>query len=68
MEATLGISPHSYLYLKLAKCCVFLIISYVLSSTKLENKRAEQLLPAKGGAGAGGQNNVYTLVIVKMIK
>jgi hypothetical protein len=44
MEAMLGISLYSYLYLKLAK---MLRISYYLlcfSSTKLE-KRAEQVLP-----------------------
>jgi hypothetical protein len=45
MEATLGISLYSYLYLKLAKMLCFLIISYVFSLTKLENKRAEQVLP-----------------------
>jgi hypothetical protein len=49
MVITLGISLYSYLYLKLAKTLVFLIISYVFSSTKLESKRAEQLLPRKGG-------------------
>jgi hypothetical protein len=31
MEATLGIFLYSYLYLKVAKCYVFLIISYVFS-------------------------------------
>jgi hypothetical protein len=41
MEAMLGISLYSYPYLKLAKCCVFLIISYVFSSKTLKNKRAE---------------------------
>jgi hypothetical protein len=41
MEAMLGISLYSYLYLKLAKYYVFLIISYVFSSTNSENKRAE---------------------------
>jgi hypothetical protein len=44
MEATLGISLYSYLYLKLAKRYVFLIVSYVFFSTKSENKRAEQVL------------------------
>jgi hypothetical protein len=39
MEARLGISLYSNLYLKLAKWYVFLIISYVFSSTKSENKR-----------------------------
>jgi hypothetical protein len=52
MEATLGISLYSYLYLKVAKCIVFVIISYVFSSTKLENKRVEQILPGSG-AGVG---------------
>jgi hypothetical protein len=46
VEAMLGISLYSYLYLKLAKCYVFLIITHVFSSTKLE-KRAEQVLPRK---------------------
>jgi hypothetical protein len=50
MEAMLEISPYSYLYLKLAK--LILIISYVFSSTKSEDKRAEQVLP--GGEEAGG--------------
>jgi hypothetical protein len=53
MEAILGISLYSYLYLKLAKCHVFLIISYVFSSTKLE-KRAEQVVSgSKEGRGRG---------------
>jgi hypothetical protein len=43
MEAVLGISLYSYLYLKLVKM-LCRIISYVFSSTKLE-KRAEQVLP-----------------------
>jgi hypothetical protein len=33
---------------------LFLIISYVLSSTKLENKMAEQVLPGSEGVGEGG--------------
>jgi hypothetical protein len=49
METMLGISLHSYLYLKLAKRCVFLIISFVFSLTKLENKRAEHVLPESSG-------------------
>jgi hypothetical protein len=64
MEATLGISLYSYLYLKVAKCCVFLIISCVFSSIKSE-KRAEQVLPGRGEGvevkeEGGGPNNVYT--------
>jgi hypothetical protein len=43
MEATLGISLHSHLYIKLGKCYVFLTIFYVFFSTKSENKRAEQV-------------------------
>jgi hypothetical protein len=57
MEATLGISLYSYHYLKLAKHYVFLIISYVFSSTKLDNKRAEQVLCV--GAGQMAQT-MYT--------
>jgi hypothetical protein len=56
MEAMLGISLYSYLYLKLAKMLVFLI-SYIFSSTKLE-KRAEQVLPGSEegwGMGRGGE-------------
>jgi hypothetical protein len=45
----LGISLYSYLYLKLTKMYVFLIIAYVFSSTKSENKRVEQVLPRTGG-------------------
>jgi hypothetical protein len=37
METIIGTSLHNYLYLKLA----FLIITYVFSSTKLENKRVK---------------------------
>jgi uncharacterized membrane protein len=55
MEAPLGISLYSYLYLELAKTYVFFIISYVFSSTKSENKKAEQVLPGSGGGrGEGG--------------
>jgi hypothetical protein len=51
----LGISLHSYLYLKLAKMLCLLITTYFFSSTKLE-KRAEQFLPGseRGGGGEGG--------------
>jgi hypothetical protein len=38
MEATLGISLYSYIYLKLEKQYVFLSIAYVFSSTNSENK------------------------------
>jgi hypothetical protein len=51
MEAMLGISLYSYLYLKLAKTLSFFIISYVFTSTKSENKRTEQVLPRSGDGG-----------------
>jgi hypothetical protein len=44
METMLKISLYSHIYLKIAKMFIFLIISYVFSSTKLK-KRAEQVLP-----------------------
>jgi hypothetical protein len=47
MEAALGISLYGYLYLKLEKHYIFLIISSVFSSTKLEKKRVEQVLSRK---------------------
>jgi hypothetical protein len=50
MEAMLGISLYSYLYFKLEKCYVFLLITYIFSSIKLE-KRAEQVLPESEGGG-----------------
>jgi hypothetical protein len=53
MEATLRISLYSYLYLKLAKTPCLLIIAYVFFSTKLENKRAEQVLPRRWEAVGG---------------
>jgi hypothetical protein len=70
METMLGISLYSYLHLKLAK---MLCLSYYLlffSSTKSENKGAEQVLP-RSGRGGGGPNHVYTMfthINVKMIK
>jgi hypothetical protein len=42
------------------QCHVFLIISYVFSSTKSENKRAEQVLPGSGGWGWGAGGPMYT--------
>jgi hypothetical protein len=45
LEAILGISLYSYLYLKLEKVYVILNISYAFSSRKVENKRTEQFLP-----------------------
>jgi hypothetical protein len=66
MVITLGISLYSYLYVKPAKT---LLISYVFSSTKLENR----FCPEGGGVGRGlggwgevevgrgGPNNVKTI-------
>jgi hypothetical protein len=54
MEAMLGISLYSYLDLKLGKSDVFLIISYVFSSTNFENKRKWE------GERGGGINNENT--------
>jgi hypothetical protein len=59
METVEGISLYSYLYFKLAKPPYSLIIFYV-SSTKLENRRVEQVLPGGGEllalvGGVGGR-------------
>jgi hypothetical protein len=51
MEITRGISLYRYLYLKLAKHHVSLIIFYDFSSTKSENRRVEQVLPGGGEFG-----------------
>jgi hypothetical protein len=51
METTQGISLYSYLYLKVAKMSCFLIIFYVFSSTKSENKRVEQVQPGRCRGG-----------------
>jgi hypothetical protein len=67
MVAMLGIFLYNYPYLIWQKCFVFLIIAYVFSSTKLE-ERAKQVLPGSGrgeteGVGAGwrnGPNSVCT--------
>jgi hypothetical protein len=53
MEAMLGIFLYSYLYLKLAKTLCLSIISYVFSSIKSENKRAEWVLSRSRGSGRG---------------
>jgi hypothetical protein len=64
MEAMLGISLYSYLYLKLAKMLCLYYYLLCFPSTKLENKGAEQVLLGswwlgrEGGMG-GGPNNVY---------
>jgi hypothetical protein len=54
MEAMLGISLYCYLYCKLAKMLyVFLIISYIFSSTKLK-KKAEWVLSGREEGGERG--------------
>jgi hypothetical protein len=53
MEATLGNSLYSYLHLNLAKTLFFLFSLRFFSSTKLENKRAEQVLPGSGEVWGG---------------
>jgi hypothetical protein len=61
MEVMLGTSLYSYLYLKQKKRFVFLIIAYVFSSTKLENRFC---LEARGVGGereeAGGRGEKWT--------
>jgi hypothetical protein len=50
MKTTQGISLYSYLYLKLAKMpCFSYYLLWFFSSTKSENRRAEQVLPRVGG-------------------
>jgi hypothetical protein len=64
MEVILGICLCSYPYLNWQKCFVFLIIVYVLSSTKLEI-RAKQVLPGSkgvGGKGGGVSQTMYAHV------
>jgi hypothetical protein len=53
MKRTQGNSLCSYLYLKLAKTSCF----YLFSSTKSENRLAEQVLGG-GGIGTGGKEEV----------
>jgi hypothetical protein len=64
MEATLGISLCSCLYLKLAKTiCLSYCLLYFLFN-KIRKKRAEQALPGSRSGRrcvkGGGPNNVYT--------
>jgi hypothetical protein len=44
IETTQGNSLCSYLYLKPAKNAIFLFLSFVFSSTKSENRRADRVL------------------------
>jgi hypothetical protein len=60
MEAMLGISLHSYLYLKLAKMLCFPYYLLCFLFKKLE-KRVEQVLAGSEGVGRkDGSNNVCT--------
>jgi hypothetical protein len=57
-------SPCSYLHLKLAKTPCFSFYLLCFSSTKLKNKRAEQILwwgrcQGKGWEDEYGANNAY---------
>jgi hypothetical protein len=61
LSATLGISLYGNNYLKLAKTICLSYYLYVFSSTKLEKKRVEQVLPRSGVCvWGGGTQNVYT--------
>jgi hypothetical protein len=55
MEAMLRISVQLSLS-QTSKNAVFLTIAYVYSSTKSENKRAEQVLPGSKGVGGTGES------------
>jgi hypothetical protein len=59
-ETTQGISLCSYLYLKLAKMPCFSFMFYAFSTTKSENRRAEQVLLRGwwGGFGTGRREAV----------
>jgi hypothetical protein len=55
METTQRFSLYSYPYLNLAEHCVFLIIFHVFFFYKIENKKAEQVLPSVGMGGGRGR-------------
>jgi hypothetical protein len=69
MRAALGISPYSYLYLKLAKmqCLSYYLLCFLFNKTGEQEIRissAQQqgwgTLGGKGEERGGGPNNVYT--------
>jgi hypothetical protein len=69
MEAMLGNSLYSCLYLKLPKCYVFLIISYVLSSTKQQEGGTGSAWKRQvAGVGKWPKQCIHMWVNVKMIK
>jgi hypothetical protein len=53
MEAAVGISPHSYLYLKLAKHYAFLIHLLCFLFDKIRKQEAKQVLTRSGGWRSG---------------
>jgi hypothetical protein len=57
LETTQGNSLCSYLYLKLAKVFMFLFLSYVFSSTKLENGRVPRKVCVCGGLALEGEGS-----------
>jgi hypothetical protein len=70
MEAMTGISLYSYLYPKLTRLSVFLIIACVFSSTKSKNK-AEQVQPGSRelrGRGRWHKQCMYMKVNVKTVR
>jgi hypothetical protein len=66
MEAIIGISLYSYLYLKLSKNTFFLITSYVFSSIKSENKRVEQVLPRRVRGQEWGEGKRWSKQCIHM--
>jgi hypothetical protein len=59
MEAMLGISLYSYLYLKLAKTLSF-SLSFMFSLQQNWRTRGQNPGSGVGEWGRGGPNNVYT--------
>jgi hypothetical protein len=61
IEAMLGISLYSYLFLKLARILCLTYISNVSSPTKSDIRGQNRFcLAVYGGEGVGAPNNVYT--------
>jgi hypothetical protein len=61
MEAMLGISLYSYLYLKLAKTiCLSYYLFYVLNKIKEEAETSSAQNWGRGAGRGGGTKNVYT--------
>jgi hypothetical protein len=56
MEAMLGTSLYSYPYLNKQKLFVFLIIAYVYSPIKLEQREEQDLHGSKGVRGSGSMD------------